>query len=447
MHIGRSAWAIKLDGTDYIRFRGFEIRYFSVNGIFLDYHNGAGADNNIIENNTLHGIGNRHIRLNGNQGESWTANNLIQNNIIYEHGYRDSQWQWEVEYHHGRGNANGIDLSNTGHGNVIRGNDITSGHDAIQVNDYSNDVDVYLNTIRECMDNGIEVDNDPGQNIRVWRNTFYFCYSSISFQDWNGTSHGPVYIFRNLIIGGNDPSGRTDDIGGVEGYDSKNVFKVGSDIPPDGFAYIYHNTVFVEMDELGDGDGIRDSGGNFFANAVTRNNIWHVTGDAFKLRTPDTIVNLDFDCDNLHDLDPTSNPFVIWSSTGGPTGDGEYTTLTDFQTFTGQELNGISNVGTLFTSIYRLLPGSPDIDAGCIIPGFNDRAPHLFTGTAPDLGAFEYVELAESIFLPVIQRYSDNDQMPSTHPLTFLFTDLENSTPLWEQFPPRRTRHWQKVQR
>lgn len=404
MHVARKNWAIRLRGADFIRIRGFEIRYFSAAGIYLSYDSTSGADNNIIENNIFHGIGKRHLRISGKEGESWTVNNLIQNNLIYERGYRDSQWQWEVEYHHARGNANGIDLSNTGYGNVIRSNRIESGHDAIQVNTHSNDVDVYNNSIYECMDNGVEVDNDPGQNVRVWGNAFFYCYASISLQDWNATSHGPVYIFRNLIVGGSDPLGRKDDLGDGMGYDSRNAFKVGSDIPPDGEVYIYHNTVSVTFDELGEGDGIRDSGGDYVANMVARNNIWHVTGDVFDLDSPNTTINLDFDCDNLHDLDPETNSFIIWSSNGGPDGDGRYDTLGAFQSYTGQELNGISDLNTLFYPGFRLKVGSPDIDAGCLIPGFNDRGPYHYTSSAPDLGAFEYVEMPFSFFLPVISR-------------------------------------------
>jgi hypothetical protein len=116
------------------------------------------------------------------------------------------------------------------------------------------------------------------------------------------------------------------------------------------------------------------------------------------------VINLDVDCDNLHDLDPTSDYFIYWSPSGGPNGDGRYTNLADFQASTGQELNGISNPNTLFYPSFWLKAGSPDIDDGCIVPGFNDRGPYLYNGSAPDLGAFEYLDLPISLFLPVIFR-------------------------------------------
>ena len=404
MQISRYTTAFRLKGTDYIRIRGFEIRYYNTTGIRLYTDDTSGADNNIIENNTIYGIGKWHIRFNGIDGENWITDNLIQNNVIYERGYRDSHWQWEVEYHHGRGEAPLISLDTAGSGNVVRYNHLESGHDAIQVNHRTSDVDIHNNLIVECMDNAIEVDNDPGQNIRIWGNYVKDCYDSFSVQDWNGSSYGPVYLFRNVIDGGDDPQGRKDDLGGVTGYDGKRAFKVGSDIFPDGFVYIYHNTISIIRSQFGEGDGVTDAGGNYFANLTTRNNIWHVTGDVFHLSTPNTVVNHDVDCDNLHDLDPTSNYFIVWSDIGGPNGNGRYTNLADFQTATAQELNGISNTNTLFTTSFRLIPGSPDIDAGCLIPGFNDRGPYLYHDTAPDLGAFEYYYLPYSTFLPVIER-------------------------------------------
>jgi hypothetical protein len=358
-------------------------------GIQLSHDNTSGADYNIIENNILHGIGYRHISLRGNLDTGWVSNNLIQNNQFYEEGYRDNGWQWEVEYLHGHGAIAEVGFFHAGYGNIVRGNHFDSGHDALVINRQTDDVDIYNNTINECMDDGFEVDNNPGQNIRIWNNKITYCFVGISFQDWNDKGHGPVYVFRNVIVGGEDPEGRIDHTGGNGGYDTYTAFKVGSDLDPNSWVYIYHNTISLIRPSTA-GSGIQDSGGTYFSNAVTRNNIWRVSGRAFNLRDPTTVVNHSFDCDNLHDLNPTDNTFIQWSSSGGPTGNGIYRNLADFRAYTDQEIEGISDTRTLFNSAWQLQVGSPDIDAGCFIPGFSDRGPQAYVGSAPDMGAFEF---------------------------------------------------------
>ena len=388
IHIARHGQAFRLRGADYIRIRGVEIRYYGWYGIHLSYSDISGSDHNIIENNIFHGIGQNHVEIEGKSGYEWSSNNLVQHNHFYEKGYRASGWTWEVEYKDALGATVGLLVARTGHGNVIRGNRFDGGHDGIHVNVQSSDVDVYDNTITECMDDGIEIDNQPGQNIRLWNNAVTYCYASISLQDWNGPGSGPVYIFRNVFIGGEDPQSRTDHTGGQIGYAGYTVFKVGSDVYPSGQVYVYHNTISLVRSST-TGTGIQGSGGQYFSNLVTRNNIWHVTGRVISLRSSTTIVSHDLDCDNLHDLKPTDDVFIQWSSSGGPNDNGIYRTLSSFQTSTRQELHGISDARTIFDSDMSLKPGSPDIDAGCIVKGFNDREPNAFRGLAPDIGAFE----------------------------------------------------------
>ncbi|MBD3268423.1 hypothetical protein GF373_17285, partial [bacterium] len=271
MQVARYRQAIHLKGADYIRVRGIEFRYYSSYAILIGYDKETGSDHNIIENNVFHGIGTNHIRLRGKSGYDWISGNLIQNNHFYEEGYRDSGWEWEVAYLRARAGVVGVLLSTTGHGNIVRGNRFDGGHDGIHANKHADNTDVYDNIVTECMDDGIEVDSQPGQNIRVWNNRVEYCYVGISLQDWNESHHGPVYVFRNVLIGGDDPEGRTDHKGGLGGYATYTAFKVGSDTSPDGWAYIYHNTVDL-IRSVRAGTAIQDSGGNYFANAVTRNN-------------------------------------------------------------------------------------------------------------------------------------------------------------------------------
>jgi uncharacterized repeat protein (TIGR01451 family) len=99
----------------------------------------------------------------------------------------------------------------------------------------------------------------------------------------------------------------------------------------------------------------------------------------------------DLDYDNLYNGGtPTDTRFIQWSKEGGPEGDGVYRNLEDFQAYTGHELHGISDNNTLFNPDLSLQEGSPEIDAGCVIVGFNDHGPWAYKGRQPDIGAFEY---------------------------------------------------------
>ena len=382
-----------LAGADYVRIRNLEIRYYSQYSLYLRKPYGVpvrtGADNNIIEGNTFHGS--KYGIFVGHWDEPASSNNLIQDNTFYERGYKDSSWSWDAQYSYAW--SGGVAVIWAMPGNVIRRNHFNGGSDAIEVQFQSHDTDVYDNLIEDYSDDGIEVDNEPGYNIRVWGNTIRDCLSGVSNQDWfqgNYWNVGPIYIFRNLIIGGNDPLGRMDTDGNV--YSSNYAFKVGSEVNDNGAGrvYIYHNTISIP-DSLHNGNGIESAGGQYFASIVSRNNIWYVTRNVFQLSYPDIIVGHDLNCDNLHNPGtPDDNKFIKWSNTGGPLGNGVYRDLTSIQSYTAQELNGITNNNTMFNSDYTLLDSSPEIDAGCLIVGFNDRAPWNYVGSKPDIGAFEY---------------------------------------------------------
>jgi hypothetical protein len=89
-------------------------------------------------------------------------------------------------------------------------------------------------------------------------------------------------------------------------------------------------------------------------------------------------INHTLDYDHLFRTSP--GPLVQWGGTYFPT-------LANFTTATGQESHGQSSGTTLFTADYHLMAGSPEIDAGAVLPGINDD----YLGQGPDLGAFEYI--------------------------------------------------------
>lgn len=386
MHVSRRAIGLTLAGADHVRIRDLEVRYYGVYGMSLIK---PGADHNVIEGNTFHGMGRCHVKV-GQWGTPDSSSNLIQDNHFYERGYRDSGWTWDAAHHPAL--SVGVLLSYAGSGNVVRRNAFAGGWDAIAVTWQSHDTDVYANVIQECMDDGIEVDGEPGQNIRVWGNRIRYCFSSISNQNWFTGDHwntGPIYIFRNVIEGGSDPQGRTDMDGGTVGYHSHYAFKVGTDEDWLGRVYYYHNTISI-LDSAHGGNGVQDAGGYYFSGMVSRNNLWNVRGRVYYLRHATTSQH-DTDYNNLHNAGtPTDTRFILWSQSGGPEGDGVYRNLSDFQAYTGQELHSISDNGTLFNPDLSLRAGSPEIDAGCVIVGFDDRGPWAYQGPKPDIGAFEF---------------------------------------------------------
>jgi len=405
IYVARYPGGLQFEGADYVRIRHLEIRYYSQYGIHLRKPYGgqftSGSDNNIIEGNTFHGS--KYGIFVGDWNGLASSNNLIQDNNFYERGYKDSGWTWQAQYSFAY--SMGVAVIWAQPGNVVRRNYFNQGTDAIEVQFQSHDTDVYDNLIEDYSDDGIEVDNEPGNNIRVWGNTIRDCLSGVSNQDWFRGTHtnvGPIYVFRNLITGGRDPRGRVDTNGQV--YFSEVAFKVGSSVNDQGAGkvYFYHNTISLPNSTL-NGNGIQDAGGIYFSGIVSRNNLMDVTRHVFVLRWPTSIHSHDMDCDNLHNPGTiTDDEFIHWSNTGGPLGNGIFRELTSFRSSTGQETLGISNNNTRFYPGYSLQPESPEIDTGCVIPGFNDRSPWAYFASKPDIGAFEFTGPLELIYFPLV---------------------------------------------
>ncbi len=386
MLISEIEHGLYLNGADYIRINGLQFRHFGFSAIQLvdrvtrDSNNSItdinGSAHNIIENNQFHGIGTSSILFLGLRNHpSGIANNAIRNNVFSEDGFRDVGWNWLISYRLGRTSTGYIKLDSTADANEIYSNTFLGGFDGIQIKRNSTGSRIYNNTIVNCMDDGIELDQDPGPNIHVYDNFINHCYSGISLQDWED---GPTYIYRNVIVGGDDPEGRIASHGDdrQQGYATDYAFKVGTkNAFPPGPLYLYHNTIQITRAD-GGGSGMQDAGGDHFGNVIARNNLWNVSSRPFNF--DGNLQNLDFDCDNIHENRGTN--FIQWGRQIF------YQSVADFRNGTGLELNGISDESTSLDSNWQLQAGSPEIDAGCIIPGFNDD----YQGSAPDIGAFEY---------------------------------------------------------
>ncbi|MBI3967268.1 MAG: right-handed parallel beta-helix repeat-containing protein [Chloroflexi bacterium] len=254
----------------------------------------------------------------------------------------------------------------SGRGNVIRRNVFHDDFDGLHVcpwtGETTNETDVYENVVYRMIDDGIETDGRCS-NVRIWRNTLHDSLMGISLAP---VYTGPVYALRNVIY-------RT---GVGDRYGS--AFKFNSGYDQSGTMYLFHNTV----------DAARPN-----QNALTifepgtwrlihaRNNIWHGTAYAIENYNTGQPVSLDYD-----DLSTSGGgDLARWSNT-------RYPTLAAFTAATGQESHGLSTPPGFVdpgNGNYRLDPASSLVDAGVVIPGINDRGPHVYQGRAPDIGAYE----------------------------------------------------------
>ena len=113
-------------------------------------------------------------------------------------------------------------------------------------------------------------------------------------------------------------------------------------------------------------------------NAVLRNNIFQGNGYAVE-ETQVGSLGQDWNYDNWNTT--SSSYHFKWENVN-------YSTIAQLCKSTGLECNGYEDVPGLTNPVggnVSLLPTSPNIDRGVVIPGINDN----FYGSAPDVGAFE----------------------------------------------------------
>jgi hypothetical protein len=231
---------------------------------------------------------------------------------------------------------------------------------------YFKDTDVYENYCQGATDEGIEIDGGNA-NIRVWANTVVGANIGFSITP---VYYGPVYVFRNLVYALKD-----------HWVGSCGLVKDGES--GSGAVYFYHNTFYSVDGQACKGYAkgfVKYGGDDAQANVVIKNNIiwtWsrlYETGSKFA----------DF---NLNYVEPASQDKV--AEYNGV----NYWSWEAFRSGTGLEAHGVWGKPFFVNpqaADFRLAPGSPGIDQGEIIPGFNDQASAWpFKGQAPDLGAFE----------------------------------------------------------
>jgi hypothetical protein len=257
----------------------------------------------------------------------------------------------------------GIEIG--GSGNVICYNRVRGFKDGIDMYPSVRCVacDVHNNEVSECLDDGCEMDGSE-RNCRCYLNRFTNVFQGISVQPVYG---GPIYIFRNVLYN-------------IE----VETFKMHNS--PSGALFL-HNTSVKK------GKPLLLSTSEAVHNSIYRNNLFIGTeGRAYDCDPP--MIDCDFDYDGFGGA---SGPvFLKWNNV-------RYATLAELRAKAPVYRHGVAvDPATVFaagitppvnpkeqvdpqTVDLRLRSGTAAIDAGAVLPSFNDD----FTGKAPDLGAYE----------------------------------------------------------
>ncbi len=361
--------------------RGLELKNAGIHGVLIR----EGVQHVLIEDCRITGwgrIGGARVWgvLSGSDSAIYAAAGaghlVIQRNLI-EHP-RGGANDWESGHPSG---PQAITLRNSRGGNIIRYNTIRSTEDH-GFNDgiggssnYSfqgspnRDTDIYGNIVSHCWDDAIESEG-ANCNVRIWSNYIHHTFVHVATA---ATAMGPLYIFRNVVgksrVSHQDPSGGMMIKTGMS-YLNLDGERVSTGL---GHRFIYHNTALQPK------GGLNVFSGHELHNAVSRNNIFYSRGRTYpedRGAPPN---------DFQHDL------------TGGYLGGGLVRSMflptVGLEWFLAPTKDRIHWGRVTYTRNGRDISitdplvqvKNPAIDAGVRLPGFNDD----YTGTAPDIGAFE----------------------------------------------------------
>lgn len=215
------------------------------------------------------------------------------------------------------------------------------------------DSDIYGNFISHCWDDGLEVEGGS-RNVRVWGN--YITQTLMAIGNAAG-SIGPLYIWGNV-------AGRSQREPDAPGLHFLKMGFAGCDRWMTGHMYVFHNTIFQEVEWLPQG-GL--GGNRIVKHVVSRNNILHVrAADAYSISENGRNTDNDFDYDLYNGRVPNDQ------EAHGILGEPVYASSAGFDP-------------TTMTGRFQLTPDSPGAGVGAAIPNFS----YGFTGPAPDMGAHQ----------------------------------------------------------
>jgi parallel beta helix pectate lyase-like protein len=224
-------------------------------------------------------------------------------------------------------------------------------------------IDIHHNEISESLDDGIELD-DSERNVRCFENRLTNAFQGISVQPVHG---GPAYVFRNVL---------------------HNVllepFKMHS--RPSG-VLLYHNTVVRK------GSPLVLLTPERVHHCVSRNNLFIGSAGNYAYENDAPMVDCDFDFDGFGGgpwkwfLKWNGQRFASVEETKVKAPQYRHAVLVDSGTVFpgGSQVPEDPEKGCPIGADLRLNPDTAAVDAGEILPGFNDG----YAGKGPDLGAYE----------------------------------------------------------
>lgn len=231
------------------------------------------------------------------------------------------------------------------------------------------DSDIYGNIISNCWDGCIESEG-ANMNVRIWSNYIHHSFVDIATA---ATSMEPIYVFRNVI--GESRVTRRDPAGGNMIKTGMNYLTVNGERVSTGLGcrFIFHNTALQPSGPLNVFSGYE------LHNAITRNNIFYCPGRTYPGDSGEPHNNFQNDLRGslLGGGGLVRSMFLPsikleW-----------YLAPTMNMVQVGRVLSITKNV-VIDDDPVAQVP-NPAVDKGVRLPRFNDD----FTGTGPDIGAFE----------------------------------------------------------
>jgi hypothetical protein len=226
------------------------------------------------------------------------------------------------------------------------------------------DSEAHHNVFLHCYDNCVEMETwteNHSRNLRFHHNLLLSCPAGpMSHQVCNDTQklEGPHYVYRNVICGYDDHGWNPWVVIKSKCHDIKGL-------------YYYHNLVLVESGEPYWNE--KDWPQEWLKNTAFKNNIFVFTKRLKRPTGPRGSEAL-FQASNNIIVSAQADPEIRDKLLGA---DGKF-----FDDIGKVLLNDPAQLD------FGLKAGSPAIDAGCKLPGFNDDA----KGAAPDIGPFEFDE-------------------------------------------------------
>jgi hypothetical protein len=378
---GAYDYGVRLTNSAYVIIRGLTITGAKRHGIQLGTSTSDDVHDVVVESNTISGWGTKDASGFGTPMDSAVYSNtsklarvVIQGNRIGSPNTTSNSW---AQSHNGSkhpAGPQGITLLRGLGNNVIRYNDIV-GDATHHFNDGmgatanfgtsgfpGKDSDIYGNYVAYTWDDGIEAEGG-GMNVRVHDNYLTEVYHAFGLA---AVSLGPLYAYRNV-----QDVARSD----ATATYGQAMFKMGGNVYKDTFhgdgrTYLYHNTALKPLAGPQNRKAIEAGDGRVLRNTITRNNILRTGAPSgtYSISDDSKSPTNSFD----HDL---YNGLIRAAAGAEARG-----IRAEPQHVAGWGMDAGKRTGT-----FSLAAGSPGMDNGVPLPGFNDG----WIGSAPDIGAQE----------------------------------------------------------